>query len=92
MGLVYVRTQRRLRRLEWQKSCANERGWIAGSTARRPPAGLSAADRWSEARWVDRQAQVAGDATVTESQDKVPQQDPFVLCAVGAAALDYHSS
>jgi len=67
--LVTVRTKRGFARLEWQKlrernealDCrvyARAAAWIVGS------------DRWSEARWVDLETQVAGDGNDEGGRDK----------------------
>jgi phage terminase large subunit GpA-like protein len=67
--LITVKSKRGFSKLEWQKlrernealDCrvyARAAAWIAG------------ADRWSEARWADLEAQVVGDSTSDAEQEK----------------------
>ena len=68
--LVTVRTKRGFARLEWQKLRERNEALDCRVYAR-AAAWIVGADRWSEARWVDLEAQVAGDGNGDESQDKV---------------------
>ncbi|MDP1669536.1 phage terminase large subunit family protein [Phaeovulum sp.] len=58
--LVTVRTKRGFARLEWQKLRERNEALDCRVYAR-AAAWIVGADRWSEARWVDLEAQVAGD-------------------------------
>jgi len=55
-----VRTKRGFARLEWQKLRERNEALDCRVYAR-AAAWIVGADRWSEARWVDLEAQVAGD-------------------------------
>jgi len=67
--LVTVRTKRGFARLEWQKLRERNEALDCRVYAR-AAAWIVGADRWSEARWVDLEAQVAGDGKEDGSQDK----------------------
>jgi len=67
--LVTVRTKRGFARLEWQKLRERNEALDCRVYAR-AAAWIVGADRWSEARWVDLEAQVAGDSSGDGSQDK----------------------
>jgi len=58
--LVTVRTKRGFARLEWQKLRERNEALDCRVYAR-AAAWIVGADRWSEARWADLEAQVAGD-------------------------------
>jgi phage terminase large subunit GpA-like protein len=58
--LVTVRTKRGFARLEWQKLRERNEALDCRVYAR-AAAWIVGADRWSEARWIDLEAQVAGD-------------------------------
>ena len=68
--LVTVRTKRGFARLEWQKLRERNEALDCRVYAR-AAAWIVGADRWSEARWVDLEAQVAGDGEDAGSHDKV---------------------
>ena len=59
--LVTVRTKRGFARLEWQKLRERNEALDCRVYAR-AAAWIVGADRWSEARWADLEAQVAGDS------------------------------
>ncbi len=67
--LVTVRTKRGFARLEWQKLRERNEALDCRVYAR-AAAWIVGADRWSEARWVDLEAQVAGDGKDDGSQEK----------------------
>jgi phage terminase large subunit GpA-like protein len=67
--LVTVRTKRGFARLEWQKLRERNEALDCRVYAR-AAAWIVGADRWSEARWVDLEAQVAGDGKDDGGQDK----------------------
>jgi phage terminase large subunit GpA-like protein len=67
--LVTVRTKRGFARLEWQKLRERNEALDCRVYAR-AAAWIIGADRWSEARWVDLEMQVAGDSNGDGSQDK----------------------
>jgi len=67
--LVTVRTKRGFARLEWQKLRERNEALDCRVYAR-AAAWMVGADRWSEARWADLEAQVAGDSNGDGSQDK----------------------
>jgi len=67
--LVTVRTKRGFARLEWQKLRERNEALDCRVYAR-AAAWIVGADRWSEARWVDLEAQVAGDGSDNADQDK----------------------
>jgi phage terminase large subunit GpA-like protein len=67
--LVTVRTKRGFARLEWQK--LRERNEALDCRVyTRAAASIVGADRWSEARWVDLETQVAGDGKDDGGQEK----------------------
>jgi len=66
--LVTVRTKRGFARLEWQKLRERNEALDCRVYAR-AAAWIVGADRWSEARWVDLEAQVAGDGKNEEGHD-----------------------
>ena len=67
--LVTVRTKRGFARLEWQKLRERNEALDCRVYAR-TAAWIVGADRWSEARWVDLEAQVAGDGKAEGNHDK----------------------
>jgi len=67
--LVTVRTKRGFARLEWQKLRERNEALDCRVYAR-AAAWIVGADRWSEARWADLEAQVAGDGKAEGSHDK----------------------
>jgi len=67
--LVTVRTKRGFARLEWQKLRERNEALDCRVYAR-AAAWIIGADRWSEARWVDLETQVAGDSSDNADQDK----------------------
>jgi phage terminase large subunit GpA-like protein len=67
--LVTVRTKRGFARLEWQKLRERNEALDCRVYAR-AAAWIVGADRWSEARWVDLETQVAGDGSDNADQDK----------------------
>lgn len=67
--LVTVRTKRGFARLEWQKLRERNEALDCRVYAR-AAAWIVGADRWSEARWADLEAQVARDGKAEGSQDK----------------------
>jgi phage terminase large subunit GpA-like protein len=67
--LVTVRTKRGFARLEWQKLRERNEALDCRVYAR-AAAWIVGADRWSEARWLDLEAQVAGDGKAEGDQDK----------------------
>ena len=67
--LVTVRTKRGFARLEWQKLRERNEALDCRVYAR-AAAWIVGADRWSEARWADLEAQVAGDSKAEGSHDK----------------------
>ena len=69
--LVTVRTKRGFARLEWQKLRERNEALDCRVYAR-AAAWIVGADRWSEARWADLEAQVAGDGKAEGSHDKAP--------------------
>ena len=66
--LVTVRTKRGFARLEWQKLRERNEALDCRVYAR-AAAWIVGADRWSEARWVDLEAQVAGDGNGDGAHD-----------------------
>ena len=68
--LVTVRTKRGFARLEWQKLRERNEALDCRVYAR-AAAWIVGADRWSEARWVDLEAQVAGDGKEDRDHDQV---------------------
>ena len=69
--LVTVRTKRGFARLEWQKLRERNEALDCRVYAR-AAAWIVGADRWSEARWADLEAQVAGDGKTEGSHHKAP--------------------
>ena len=67
--LVTVRTKRGFARLEWQKLRERNEALDCRVYAR-AAAWIVGADRWSEARWVDLETQVAGDGNDEGARDK----------------------
>ncbi len=67
--LVTVRTKRGFARLEWQKLRERNEALDCRVYAR-AAAWIVGADRWSEARWVDLEAQVAADGNDEAGHDK----------------------
>jgi len=67
--LVTVRTKRGFARLEWQKLRERNEALDCRVYAR-AAAWIVGADRWSEARWADLEAQVAGDGRAEGSHEK----------------------
>jgi len=67
--LVTVRTKRGFARLEWQKLRERNEALDCRVYAR-AAAWIVGADRWSEARWVDLEAQVAGDGNGDGGHDR----------------------
>ena len=64
-----MRTKRGFARLEWQKLRERNEALDCRVYAR-AAAWIVGADRWSEARWVDLEVQVAGDGKDEGSLDK----------------------
>ena len=67
--LVTVRTKHGFARLEWQKLRERNEALDCRVYAR-AAAWIVGADRWSEARWADLEAQVAGDGMDKGGHDK----------------------
>ena len=67
--LVTVRTKRGFARLEWQKLRERNEALDCRVYAR-AAAWIVGADRWSEARWADLEAQVAGDSGDEQGREK----------------------
>ena len=67
--LVTVRTKRGFARLEWQKLRERNEALDCRVYAR-AAAWIVGADRWSEARWADLEAQVAGDGKADGGHEK----------------------